>query len=108
MTLNNAFVYKTGADSSVAEIELAFVGLVGSDNYDSEIQEQRCLLYASILVYLSKDNVGVQSISEGGFAITYDKKNKADHLSLLAKESGCNDLIVLYATDTVQNMSNLW
>jgi len=108
MTLLEAFIHKSGADQSQANAELSFAGLTPTDQYNANDKKQKCALYKALLDFVSRDNAGVHSVSEGGYSITYNADNKGDYLSRLAKESGCRDLIELYGKNVVKNKSYLW
>lgn len=111
MTLLEAFIFKSGGVVSSADAtnHLAFAGLDPSAQYDPNNQEQKCLFYGALLGYMAQDNVGVKSISEGGYSISYDKDQKAKYLSDLADESGCSSLIDKYNSKVVvKDMSHLW
>lgn len=108
MTLSQAFEHKTGANAHTAAAELEFAGLSPSSEWSVNDNEQKCAFYRIILMYISRDNVGVKQVSEGGYSITYDSDSKAKYQKALAIESGCPSLIEQYSNDIVKNMSHLW
>lgn len=111
MTLKEAFVFKSG--SSVSETDAAtvleFAGLNPDAEWNPNDAAAKCKFYDALLGYLAQDNVGVSSVSEGGYSISYDKESKGKHLYRLAQESGCQSLIDKYDSQPiVQNKSFLW
>lgn len=108
MTLSQAFVHKTGTDVHTAAAELEFTGLDPSSEWSVNDNELKCEFYRILLMYISRDNVGVKQVSEGGYSITYDSDSKAKYQKALAIESGCPSLIEQYSNDVVKNMSDLW
>jgi|GEM_PF-6578540 len=111
MTLSQAFIFKQGGSISATDANtvLEFAGLTPTDTYNPNDQLLKCKFYDALLGYLSQDNVGIKSISEGGYTIVYDMDQKAKHLERLAKESGCDDLVEAYTTQPViQNKSYMW
>ena len=111
MTLSEAFMFKAGNGISQtdANANLTFIGLEPTDLWNPDDAEQKCAFYGALLDYLSKDNVGVKSESEGGYSKTYDTENKGSYLMLLANESGCQRLIDKYNSQPkIVNKSYIW
>lgn len=111
MTLLEAFKFKSGnkIPNSEATLSLQFVGLNPSDAFDQSNKVQMCKFYEAICGEIEKDYAGVQSITEGGFSMTFDKAQKSKYLESLAKESGCKNLIDKYSTSIkIKNKSSLW
>lgn len=111
MTLTEAFVFKAGNGISATDAEtvLEFAGLDPDADWDPLDDVLRCQFYDALLGYLSQDNIGVKSISEGGYSISYDGELKAKALYSLALESKCGSLIARFNPEpTVTNKSNMW
>lgn len=111
MTLVQAFIFKTRSEVSQAEASLAleFAGLNPNADYISLGSGDRCKFFTAVANYISQDNVGVKSVSEGGYSIVYDADLKANFLKQLADESGCANLISKYNNKPkVKDRSSLW
>lgn len=88
---------------------VASLRIEGLDPNDTYVEEDKCKFYKALLSALSRDNVGIKNITEGGYSISYDTENKAKYLYNLALESECSGLINLYSPQPkVTNKSNLW
>lgn len=111
MTVKQAFIYKTKSEVSDSEASLAlsFVGLNPESDFQSLSSSEKCKFYTAVISHVSQDNVGVKSISEGGYSISYDLDLKKNFLKELADESGCSNLINKYSLKPiVKNKSYLW
>lgn len=109
MTLAQAFAHKADVSEVDAATILEFHGIDPNTIWVPADQGLKCRLYESLIGYLAQGEVGIKSVSEGGYSKTYDTAGKASELFRLAKESGCAHLIDLYNPQPkVQNASNLW
>lgn len=110
MTVLEAYKFKVGngISDSAAAAALSFAGVNPDDTWSPDYVG-KCAFYAAVIGALSAEGMGVSSITEGGYSITYNKDEKNKHLQFLAEESGCKELIAKYTTGLkVQNISNRW
>lgn len=106
MTNKEVFITKSGLSGNTAELELTLVGLNPVGVFD---HNNKCLFYKALLSAMARSNAGVSSITEGGYSVSYDKKDRDKVLYDLALESECKELINKYRiSPTIEDKSYLW
>ena len=108
MTLSGFIQYRISEPVSVADNMITLAGMNPLDEYDPSDTVQRCAIYGVMLVHLDNKDAGVNSISEGGYSVSFNSEDKRRFMNRLAIESGCSNLVDAYGFGWVENKSNLW